>query len=70
MRSEQETYPIPSKQSDRKARSVALIEDGSIIMAGSNHGLIYLLNRRLGTYQTLPVAEPTEWVQSLEVSCC
>ena len=64
----QRTYTIPSVQDERKGRAVALVENGSVLISGSDHGLIYLFNRRAATTDKLKVAEGQDWVQTFEVS--
>ena len=64
----QRTYQIPSMQTERKRRKVALLEDGSGLMSGSDHGLVYIFNRRTGRIDQLQVGGTGEWVQSMEVS--
>ena len=61
------TYPVPVTKTKR-ARNVSFTEDSTLIVIGSDHGVIYVFDKRTGdTVDTLQVGSPS-FVQTLTVS--
>ena len=47
-------------------RQVAFTQDSKIVMSGSNHGIVYVFERRDGSISKL-TTEGTAWVQTITV---
>ncbi|KAJ3912018.1 hypothetical protein F5877DRAFT_54629 [Lentinula edodes] len=59
------TFPVPS--SERRSRNVAFHDGGSAIVCGSDHGIVYIFDRKTG--DTLDAIDMgiEDWVQSVVV---
>lgn len=61
------TFPIPVTKS-RRARQVSFAEECSVVVSGSDHGVVYLFNRRSGdTLDELRIGND-DWIQTVTVS--
>ncbi|KAG6849546.1 hypothetical protein H0H93_007561 [Arthromyces matolae] len=59
------TFPVPVKRSWRPRQVCFAAEDCSVIVSGSDHGIIYVFNRRTGdTMHKLEIANGN-WVQTV-----
>ena len=60
------TFPVP--HSERRSRNVAFHDGGSAIISGSDHGRVYIFNRRTGNINDVIHTGFKDWVQSISVS--
>ncbi|KAJ3905666.1 hypothetical protein F5879DRAFT_799112, partial [Lentinula edodes] len=60
------TFAVPSRE--RRSRNVAFHDSGNILISGSDHGVIYLFDRRTGDVVDTIYMGVKDWVQSVVVS--
>lgn len=61
------TFPVAATKSKRP-RQIDLAEDCSVIISGSDHGIVYVFDRRTGeTIDQLRI-DHSDWVQTVNVS--
>ena len=63
------TYPVPVTKSMR-IRQVAFAEDCSVIVIGSDHGMVYVFDRRSGNVIDELHMGSKGWVQAVTVRDC
>ncbi len=61
------TFPVPVERSHRP-RQVCFAEDGQVIVSGSDHGTIYLYDRRTGDQLDELALGNNDWAQTVMVS--
>jgi hypothetical protein len=61
------TYPVPV-QKGMQPRQVSFAEDCSAIVSGSDHGVVYIFDRRKGDVVDELRIESDDWVQTVLVS--
>lgn len=61
------TFPITVTKSQRP-RQVSFAEECSVIVSGSDHGVVYLFNRRSGDMLDELNIGTDEWIQTVTVS--
>ena len=59
------TFPVP--HTERRSRNVAFHDGGSTIISGSDHGKVYIFNRRTGDIHNIIYTGFKDWVQSIAV---
>lgn len=59
------TFSVPSAK--RRPRNVAFHDSGSAILSGSDHGKVYVFDRRTGDVQDIIYIGIKDWVQSITV---
>jgi len=59
------TFPVP--HTERRSRNVAFHDGGSTIISGSDHGKVYVFNRRTGDIYDVIYTGFKDWVQSIAV---
>ncbi|KAJ7718910.1 WD40-repeat-containing domain protein [Mycena metata] len=60
-------FPVPvTKQS--RLRQVALLEECKFVVSGSDHGIVYVFDRRSGNIIEVLRVDTREWVQTVAVS--
>ncbi|KAF8831958.1 hypothetical protein HHX47_DHR1001263 [Lentinula edodes] len=57
------TFPVPSSQ--RRSRNVAFHDGGSALVSGSDHGNVYIFDRRTGDILDTINMGVKDWVQSV-----
>ncbi len=61
------TFPVPVRKSCRP-RQVAFAEEGKVVVCGSDHGKVYVFDRRTGGKIDELHVDQEDWVQTLTVS--
>lgn len=59
------TFAIPCRQ--RRSRNVAFHDSGRSVITGSDHGNVYIFDRRTGKSSDVIHTGVTDWVQSVAV---
>lgn len=59
------TFPVPCNQ--RRSRNVSFHEGGRTIVTGSDHGIVYIFDRRTGDVADTIEIGVSDWVQSIAV---
>jgi hypothetical protein len=64
------TFSVPSSQC--RSRHISFYDGGSAIITGSDHGNVYIFDRRTGKVQDIINIGVQDWVQSITVrlNCC
>ncbi|KAJ3885009.1 hypothetical protein GG344DRAFT_59869, partial [Lentinula edodes] len=60
------TFAVPSRE--RRSRNVAFHDNGNTLITGSDHGVIYVFDRRTGDVVDTIYMGVEDWVQSVAVS--
>lgn len=61
------TFEVPMKVG-RRSRTVAFHDQNTAVISGSDHGRVYIYERRLGTVRDTLYTGHDDWVQSIAVS--
>ncbi|KAK0477178.1 hypothetical protein EDD18DRAFT_1114831, partial [Armillaria luteobubalina] len=61
------TFAVPVKKSHRP-RQVAFGEDGKVVVSGSDHGVVYVYERRTGLKMNELKVDLEDWVQALAIT--
>ncbi|KAJ7744347.1 WD40-repeat-containing domain protein [Mycena metata] len=65
------TLPVSAKKKDQtKTRQVGLLEECKFIISGSDHGVVYVFNRRSGATVDELRVHPSEYVQTVATAEC
>lgn len=62
------TFPIVIVREGKKLRQVALLDECKTIVSGSDHGVVYVFDRRSGDALEKLKVHPHESVQTVAVS--
>ncbi|KAJ7711646.1 WD40-repeat-containing domain protein [Mycena metata] len=65
------TLPVSAKKKEqKKTRQVGLLEECKFIVSGSDHGVVYVFNRRSGATVDELRVHPSEYVQTIATAEC